>query len=479
MMVQVEEFLNKHNLNPQSISMDGLCKYFIREMEKGLVGHKSSLPMIPSYCSPNAMPSSGEKVIVIDAGGTNLRTCIVEFDSALQPVIRDFKSTRMPGYEKEVSAHEFFDSFANEVERLIDESDRIAFCFSYAANILPNHDGIPIGFSKEIKAPEVVGMHLGENLLLHLASRGHDVSSKKIIILNDTVATLLAALSHNTNSKYDGCVGFILGTGTNTAYIEQNSKIHKLPEGHPMKGSQIINVESGCLNICLGDIDKEFLNSTVNPLTYNFEKMISGAYLGHLGWHIISTAVKENLFSPSFVSRFNELAPTSNCIEPIEISSFLARYHVSFFDGSNACDYADYYGGTGLLLKCVGCESVNNECVNSDCVGRDTNSNTKSDANYATDAKILYEILTAFISRAAKLTAVNLASAILMTKFGKDPNHPVLINADGTTFHKTTYLKKFTQEYLDEYLSQKGRSAVIIKIEKSPIIGCAIGGLTI
>lgn len=478
MRSQVEDFLNKHNLNPQGISMDGLCQYFIREMEKGLVGHKSSLPMIPSFCSPNAKPSSKEKVIVIDAGGTNLRTCIVEFDSALQPVIRDFKSTRMPGYKREVSAQEFFDVFANEVERLIDESNRIAFCFSYAATILPNHDGIPIKFSKEIKAPQVIGMPLGENLLSNLKSRGHDISRKKIIVLNDTVATLLAALSYDTSSKYDGCIGFILGTGTNTAYIEQNSRIHKLPEGHSMKGSQIINVESGCLNICLGDIDKEFLNSTVNPLTYNFEKMISGAYLGHLGWYIISTAVKENLFSSSFASRFNELAPSPNCIETMEISSFLSIKDYSSYDENSSSGFNPISNeNVGLLAKCVGLNGHNLYGHNEE------SSDEKRDENAietcASDAEILRDILTAFISRAAKLTAVNLAASVLMTSFGKNPNRPVLINADGTTFYKTTYLKQFTQEYLEEYLSQKKRSAVMVKIDNSPIIGCAIGGLTL
>ena len=74
---------------------------------------------------------------------------------------------------------------------------------------------------------------------------------------------------------------------------------------------------------------------------------------------------------------------------------------------------------------------------------------------------------------------MNLASAVLMTNFGKDPDHPVLINADGTTFYKTAYLRSFTQEYLDAFLAQKGRRAVFTRIEDSPIIGCAIGGLTL
>lgn len=455
MKAQVEDFLDRHNLNPDVIGMEGLCSYFIREMEKGLAGQKSSLPMIPSYCSPNASPRAGEKVIVIDAGGTNLRTCLVEFDASLHPVVRDFRRTRMPGFDREVSAKEFFGVFVTEIERLVDQSDRIAFCFSYAATILPDHDGIPIGFSKEIKAPEVIGMRLGENLLAELSRRGHDVSSKKVMILNDTVTTLLAAQAYNTDGRYDGCIGFILGTGTNTAYIEQNCRIQKLPEGHSLAGSQIINVESGCLDICLGDIDKEFLDGTVNPDAYNFEKMISGAYLGPLGRHVIATAVKEGLFSEGFAQRF-----TANCSQPGSLKTRDLSYFLQDEDSPSEypCDSQN---------KCCDC-GPDNDKVLSKCVD-----------GCEEDADILCELLTAFISRAAKLTAVNLASAVLMTGFGKDPEHPVLINADGTTFYKTVYLKSLTQEYLDAFLSQKGRYAEFTRIEDSPIIGCAIGGLTL
>lgn len=192
MQAKVLDFLNRHNLNPDEISMDELCAYFLREMKAGLAGEPSSLPMIPSYCSPDGKPKAGQKVVVIDAGGTNLRTCIVEFSPELKPEIKEFKKTRMPGSDREVTAKEFFSLFADELKRIIDQCDRIGFCFSYAAQILPDHDGIPLSLSKEVKAPEIVGKKLGVGLLSELASRGHDVSNKKIIILNDTVSTLLA-----------------------------------------------------------------------------------------------------------------------------------------------------------------------------------------------------------------------------------------------------------------------------------------------
>ena len=427
---QVEEFLNRHNLNADEISMDELCDLFLKEMKAGLAGKPSSLAMIPSFCSPDAVPKEGEQVIVIDAGGTNFRTCLVTFDHDLNPVISDFKKSRMPGIDREVSAKEFFSIIADETERLIDKSDRIGFCFSYAATILPDHDGIPECFSKEIKASEVLGKHLGKELFKELASRGHDVSNKKILILNDTVATLLAAQAKNTKGSYDGCIGFILGTGTNTAYIEKMENITKLDPSIPRVGSQIINVESGCLKLCLGDIDRRFLNTTKDPELYGFEKMISGVYLGPLAYLIISQAVEEGLFSDTFKERFSKLKGLTT----IEMNAF-------------------FHEEEGNVLSLVATDD--------------------------TDEDTLFEILGSFISRAAKLTAANLASAVLVTDYGKDEDHPVLINADGSTFHLTALLKSYTTEYLDAFLAEKGRRAVITQIENSPTVGSAIGALTL
>ena len=426
---RVLDFLNRHSLNADNIDMDWLCARFMDEMKAGLAGKESSLAMIPSFCSPEASPKAGEKVIVIDAGGTNLRTCTVTFDSNLNPVIGDFRKTGMPGIDRPVSPEEFFGTFADQVERLIDQSDRIGFCFSYAAEILPDHDGVPLFFSKEIKAPGVIGKHIGKELLAELGRRGHDVSRKRIIILNDTVTTLLAAQAKNHNGSFDGCIGFILGTGTNTAYIERNANITKMDPSISREGSQIVNVESGNLDLCLGDIDRAFLDSTVEPGKYCFEKMISGAYLGPLAHKVLEFAVREGLFSEGFKAGFGKLASLSTK----DMNDFML---------DNPCRLAEI-------------------------------------ASDEADYDALTDILGSMITRVAKLTAANLASAVLATDYGKDEDHPVLINADGTTFHMTAFLKSCTTEYLEAYLSEKGRRAVITQIENSPTIGSAIGALTI
>lgn len=430
-MGKCEEFLERHMLTASSVDADRTLDFILSEMEKGLaVENSSSLQMIPTYVSPDAEIVPGKSVIVMDAGGTNFRTCLVTFDDEKHPVISDFRKVGMPGVKEEVSAAEFYSILADNIERLIDKSDRIGFCFSYAASITEDHDGIPIVFSKEIKAPEVIGKPLGKNLLDELARRGHDVSKKKVAVVNDTVATLLAAKAERPDyaSSY---IGFILGTGTNTAYTEQNSRIGKIKLS---EGREIINVESGCLAIELGDLDKEFVSGTKDPQKYWFEKKISGAYLGPFAAHVIEAAIKEGVLTSDFAERYRAIEP----LNTTRMSHYLESCHNPEYD----------------LVKAVG----DNE----------------------EDAAALYKILKAIIERAGKLTAINLTAAVLRSGEGQNPRLPVVINADGTTFYKTAFLEFYTRLYLDELLEKKhGRYYEIVNIDNSPTLGAAIAGLAI
>lgn len=427
---EVKKFLVKWGLDANSISLDNMVDSFLTEMENGLKKEgSSSLPMIPTFIGEGSPIKQGEKVIVIDAGGTNLRTCLVTFDENLKPVITDFKKVSMPGIDREVSKKEFFSVFANQVEHIIDKSDRIGFCFSYAAKITEDNDGIPLVFSKEIKAPEVIGQKVGQSLLNELKDRGYSVENKKIAVVNDTVTTLLAGRAQGA-VHYDGYVGFILGTGTNTAYLEKTSNILKMNSSSLEK--MVINVESGSYGFSNGKIDELFLSTTKDPSTYHFEKKISGAYLGPMSSLVIHKAVEEGVLSQDFNSLFQSLGD----VNTTEMSNYLEMP----------------FNGEYKLVKCV----KNNE----------------------QDAINLWYILEAIIKRAAKMTAANLASAILKTDYGKNPLKPVCVNADGTTFYKTEYLEKYTKYYLLQFLQEKHHRYVeFVRIDNSPVIGAAIAAL--
>ena len=422
------DFLKRHGLRAEDVDSDKVLDFFSSEMKRGLEGKESSLAMIATYTEAGNDIPDGESVIVMDAGGTNFRTCLVTFNDGVAE-ISDFQKVGMPGAKKEVTKKEFFSILADNIERFMGKSKKIGFCFSYAAEITPDHDGIPLMFSKEIKAPEVIGKRIGKELLSELSSRGYDTEGMTVSVVNDTVATLLAA-----KAAYKGdastYIGFILGTGTNTAYVERNSNIKKLTLS---EGSQIINVESGCLKLELSEIDAEFMKTTKDSNAYHLEKKISGAYLGPFALFVLKKAAKEGVFSSQSAENLSEM----NDLETKDVGGFLREAG----DFSNPLSFF----------------SANKE-----------------------DARNAYIIMRSIVERSGKLTALNLTAAVIASGEGEDPRRPVVINADGTTFYKTCFLEDYVKEYLDQILWKKeGKVCQIVSIDNSPTIGAAIAGLCI
>ncbi|MBI9020679.1 MAG: hypothetical protein JEZ10_05435 [Verrucomicrobia bacterium] len=222
--------------------------------------------MLDAYLHVDKEIEKNRKVIVIDAGGTNLRVGTALFNDIGVLEIGNLQKSGMVGLDRQISKAEFFELLADRVMPVIDEADAIGFCFSYPCEIQPNHDGKLLQWTKGVDAPEVVGCLLGDELNKVFEARG--IARKKIVLLNDTVATLLAGVAEGAARGAKGYVGFILGTGTNTATLENG---------------EVINVESGGFNkVPLADIDRELDVATNNPGQQVFEKMISGTYMGPL-----------------------------------------------------------------------------------------------------------------------------------------------------------------------------------------------------
>lgn len=434
-------FLKKYEIDYEDIDMEKTCDIFVDEMKNGLEGKHSSLEMIPTYIETDKEVPINKPVIVMDAGGTNFRVAIVHFDEDRKAVIEKFKLYSMPGVEEQVSKEKFFEIMAGYVKEVISISNNVGFCFSYPAEIFPNKDGKLIRFSKEINAKEVEGQMIGENLNIALGALGH--ASKHVVLLNDTVATLLAGRSGFQNRVFDSYVGFILGTGTNCAYIESNENIAKKPDLDPAK-SQIINIESGGFGKApMSTIDNQFDMSTKNPGEHTFEKMISGAYFGPLCLRTIHVAAEDGLFSNTIAEELKKIQQISTK----DVSDFM------------------YYplGGRNPL------SSVFN--------GHDGQAPPFRRAGQ--DAVMLYYLLDRLIERAAKLTAINLSSVTIKDGKGQNPCRPVCIVAEGTTFYQLKSLKQRVECYLKKYLKgQKNIYYEIVNVENATLIGAAIAGLT-
>lgn len=432
---KVKKFLRKMNMFHEQVDMEEAYQHFIEEMEKGLKGEASSLEMIPTFIeSSNSIPVN-EKVIVLDAGGTNFRVALISFDDDHKVLIEEFKKYPMPGTKGILTADEFFDTIAEAVGSLAEKSDKIGFCFSYPTEILPNKDGKLIRFSKEVQAPEVEGMILGENLRAKLKSRGCTVDHN-IVIVNDTVATLLTGKASSPDRNYDDYLGYILGTGLNSCYSESNEQITKLDSlSLDPAQSQIINVESGTFSVAdRGDIDKALDTKTSIPGTYFLEKMTSGAYFGSLVSEVLFEAEKTDLFNKAF----NE--------ELIEAGSFNTRQVNEFIQNPFRKDNI-------ISRICFQHEDENRE--------------------------LLYFLIDSLLERAAKLIAVNMAAIILKSGKGKSPVRPTCLTVDGTTFYAYHKFQYRVETYLNGFLSgHHKRFFDIVQVEDAPLIGAAIAALT-
>lgn len=424
-----QKFLKDNGLDVDAIDRRGLLDAFASEMANGLAGKSSTLMMIPSFISIDKPVKTDTPVVVLDAGGTNLRRAVVRIDRKGKVAISDFAECGMPGSTSHVELDEFFQIFADFIEPVMKVSASIGFCFSYAAEITPDRDAILLHWSKEIDAPAVVGKLIGKGLKQQLARKR---LAPQITILNDTVATLLAGKSMGVTKNYSAYIGFILGTGTNTAYLEQNSRITKRKDLSPA-GSMVINIESGAFGkIQQSKFDKLLDAGTSTPGMYIFEKMISGGYLGPLGLVVLKEAAKAGFFSAAAQEKIAQMA---------ELSS----EHLGNF-----------------------------------CGGKLDESNSLADpAITQEDGELIRELCTPVFARSAVLTAVNLASAILKTGQGKDPKRPVCVNVDGSTYYKTLAadFQKRVQRELADLVRPASVAYELVEVKQSPVIGAAVAGL--
>lgn len=430
---RVEEFYRQYGMDHKDVDMEECMDRFIEEMEAGLRGEPNSLPMLPSYIDAEKEIPKEKRVTVIDAGGTNFRVATLYFDKDLVPVVEDFSAHQMPGSDCTVGKEEFFETIAGYLLPVIKKSGRIGFCFSYPTEALPDRDGILLYTSKELLVPELVGEAIGGNLREALAGAGYsDVD--QIVLLNDTVATLLAGRAVAGKQSFSSYIGFILGTGSNCSYIESNSNIMK-DQGLDMAGSQVINAESGAFGKAgRGTLDERFDSKTKDPGLQIFEKMISGRYLGGLCAEVIRTAAEDGLFSAVVNERLRAL----ETLETEQMNDFLI---VATRKGNASAD----------LL-----EGATEE-----------------------DRATLYHLIDRLVERAAKFTALHLAAFVMKCGKGQSPCYPVCITAEGSVFYGLGDLRTRVCCYLKKFLmEEKKRYYEIVRIENATLIGAAVAGLT-
>jgi hexokinase len=408
----VIKFLLRHGLHESSYDFDSHVRRFTEEMDKGLVrDSESSLLMLPTFLDARKDDGICGDVIAIDAGGTNLRVGLVGFSADEAPERKFYEKQPIPGSGAAVDKTEFFDRIVAALEPINAPADKIGFCFSFPTEILPSRDGRILLFDKEVKVTDGAGSLVGAELNAAFERTGKPQS--KVTVLNDSTAAILGVLAFEQARMrklqmphaYSGHIGLIFGTGVNICYSERIDLIRKLREEDIPAGSQymLINTEAGgYAGFDRGLCDIALDESSDDPGRQLFEKMVSGAYFSTLLLRVFKLAAKEGLFSAAATEGINAL----NSLDHMDIDGFLKEP-----DGSSS-----------LASLCAG----------------------------ENDAARIFTIIDELYDRAAKLVAITVA-AVMIRSGGGTEDSPVLLVADGSTFHKGYRFRERFVNMIEKY----------------------------
>jgi hexokinase len=442
---ELSDFARYYGFHYDAVNPHALVEEVLIEMERGLSGLGSRLPMIPSYITPVTRLPSGKTVLALDAGGTNLRASLVYFNESGEAVAQGTSKTPMPGTSGHVNAQQFFDAIADITLPLLKNTkiEGIGFTFSYPMEITTDADGILLEFSKEVDAPDVIGKAVGKGLRESLAAKGFEYKGP-IVMLNDTVATLLSgfasispdgeAVRTRNDFGVDGgpVVGFILGTGYNTAYCE--TCIPKI-NFNSTSSPQIVVCETGNFHIrCRGQLDIEYDNTTKNPGGYTLEKATAGAYLGPLTLQILKQAIKDKVLQFNKSQEFLEMPH----LETRSLNEFTHAPLVA-------------QGPLGSLFA-------------------------PKESGALAAVQYLVSIVT---ERGALFSAAVLAATILKTDASYEPYSPVRVAVEGTTYLVYKGMRRSLESYLHQMLfREKPRPYVVSPVEQASLFGAAVAALS-
>lgn len=414
------EFVRKHNMDYRDIRIGELLETYVQEMQKGLDGKESSLLMLPSYVNTAGTVQRGRPVVAVDAGGTNLRIALIEFDAWGEcRFLSEIKKLKMPGVGEKISADEFFDRLAGWLLPYMKQACEVAVSFAYPTEILPDMDGRIVRMVKEVSISGMEGQLLGKRLGQTLIEKG--ARSCRVVVTNDAVASALAGMAEKPKEGYGSFIGVILGTGNNGCYIESNKKIGKI-QGLPAMGTMMINTEGGGYALApRSDLDAAYDATTSDPGYHICEKMVSGAYIGPLCEFLLKKAAEEGVFGP-YMQRIRNVASA-------DADRFLRD-------------------GDGKIAEfCLKPRDMENA----------------------------FAIVENTVLRAARLCGLQMAAMALKSK--KRDSNRVCITAEGSTYYKMYGLQEEVLKTLHPCLEKLSLSADVLEVENAVLKGCAIAGL--
>jgi len=408
----IESFMLESGIHPGAIDLENETQRLLSEMRLSLGSASGALHMYPSRIAlPEGPPPEG-RAIALDAGGTHFRVAVVAFRGGAASI--EYRASYpMPGTDGTITKSEFLRRCALYVEPVLGMSDKVGYVFSYPAEILPDRDGRLRLFQKEVSVPGSEGMVVCAELESELKRRGA-AGERSYVLLNDTVASLVGAYVSSSGREYDGALGLVYGTGTNTCYYDRCA-------------GQIINMESSSYTLFPKSVfDLRLDAGSAEPGDNLYEKMAASAYTGGLTTLCAEAAAEKGLFSGSFAEAIKKNGPLT------------------------AMD-ADVFMRTGQGIFSDLCRTPE-------------------------DSFRLRRVTELIYDRAAALGCVVLTAAMEMS--GAGIRGPACIAAEGAGFWDSVLYAPKLRRAMDEFAgSKKRRKFEFVRTEDANLIGAAAAAL--
>ncbi|KAG7484729.1 hypothetical protein MATL_G00052910 [Megalops atlanticus] len=304
---KVEDFLQPFRLSMEKLREVSarLRKDFIR----GLSKRRHSRPpvkMLPTFVRSTPDGTERGDFLALDLGGTNLRVFHVRVEDQENVRIVNRKTDPIPTEKKKGTGNQLFDFIAASLadflksSSLTDQTLPLGFTFSFPCDQKDIDKCILVRWTKGFDCSGVEGEDvvkllweaIKRNKPHPLPALSSNISS--IDMVNDTVGTMMSCAFQDQSCE----IGMIVGTGTNACYMEEMKNVKRM-EGED--GRMCINTEwggfgdNGSLRDIQTEFDLELDRGSPNQGENQFEKMISGMYLGEVVRLVLVKLAQEKL----------------------------------------------------------------------------------------------------------------------------------------------------------------------------------------
>lgn len=407
----------------------------------------SSLAMFPSFVTTPTGRETGT-YLAIDIGGSNFRVLAVKLDGNRKiEVLADTSKdenfdSHVPEEIKTGEAKDLFDYIARNVHDFMKKNGisttdtiNLGCTWSYPVQQTSINSGIHMKWVKGWNVKGVVGNDVGKLLSDAFVKEG--IGNVNVAALcNDTVGTLAAG-----RYMYSDCdMGVILGTGTNAAMVLNLDEIAKW-SGEKAYRQMIVNAEWGNFyGVNRTDFDDLLDKDTKSPGVHQFEKMISGKYLGEIARRVLIGAINENaLFGGVTPEKLLEVLD-----EEDDSKGFQSAW-VSMIENDGTAD-----------LETAGKIFMDHINVTTTLEER----------------RLIKDICTAVSERAARMSAAAIGATVEMMDPRFERDHVIAI--DGSLFEHNVNFKKNMEAALKELYAEKSDKIKLILIKDGSGVGAAV-----